>query len=115
MNVDHEYEIIQEVCPGLVDLPQSAQCYRVCCLKGGPLPEYRWQWAVMLWASGLDVEGRKGSKIETKSTLPPCRPAGHGEADLSIARPGTIRGGARLKPSRRRVVFWRILYSKADS
>lgn len=39
MNVDHEYEIIQEV---LIDLPQSAQCYCVCSLRG-PLPEQRWK------------------------------------------------------------------------
>lgn len=87
MNVDHEYEIIQEV---LVDLPQSAQCYCVCPLRG-PLPEDRWK-SYCSECCGPVVWMWKDSKIVTQVHPATLLSSWTGEAHLSIADPGTVQG-----------------------
>lgn len=43
----------------------------------------------------------RASKIEAKSTLPPCLQLGKGMAHLSIARTRTTRGGGKVETGSR--------------
>lgn len=98
MNVDRGYEIIQEVSSIFFSSP-SVTVY-------APREELFLNAAgktVRLWPKGSRIQ--MVSKIEAKSTLPPCRPAGQGKGS-PVDRPSKNNQGwgARLKQARGQVV-----------